>query len=118
VLAQEPVRVQEQEQVLAQEPVRVQELVQEQELVRVQEPERALVQEQGLELERAREPVRALAQELVRVPELVRELEAPTPGQAPAAATTRRLSKKVTAHGRSTLRRTTQETHHIHSMRS
>jgi predicted methyltransferase MtxX (methanogen marker protein 4) len=108
--------------VLAQEPVRVQELVQEQEqeLVRVQEPERALVQEQGLELEleRAREPVRALAQELVRVPELVRELEAPTPGQAPAAATTRRLSKKVTAHGRSTLRRTTQETHHIHSMRS
>jgi hypothetical protein len=118
VLAQEPVRVQE--QVLAQEPVRVQELVQEQEQepVRVQEPERALVQEQGLELERAREPVRALAQELVRVPELVRELEAPTPGQAPAAATTRRLSKKVTAHGRSTLRRTTQETHHIHSMRS
>ena len=105
---------------LAQEPVRVQELVQEQEQepVRVQEPERALVQEQGLELERAREPVRALAQELVRVPELVRELEAPTPGQAPAAATTRRLSKKVTAHGRSTLRRTTQETHHIHSMRS
>jgi hypothetical protein len=106
--------VREQVLVLAQEPARVQELVQEQE--RVQEPERALVQEQGLE--RAREPVRALAQELVRVQELVRELEAPTPGQAPAAATTRRLSKKVTAHGRSTLRRTTQETHHIHSMRS
>jgi hypothetical protein len=110
--------VREQVLVLAQEPARVQELVQEQEQEqeRVQEPERALVQEQGLE--RAREPVRALAQELVRVPELVRELEAPTPGQAPAAATTRRLSKKVTAHGRSTLRRTTQETHHIHSMRS